>query len=101
MLSLLHGVDEATPHVSHTDDEGRRLPGSRSLFLSQAAVQDEAPEHPSQGQVTPGLVVIAEVVPHDSTQVSLPKHDDVIETFSAQGPITLSTYGVCQGLCGR
>ena len=40
----------------------------------------------SQGQVTPGLVIIAEVAPHNSTQACLPKHDDVIETFSAQGP---------------
>ena len=42
-------------------------------------------------------VVIAEVTSNNPSEVILAQNDDVIEAVSAKVPISLSTYGLCQG----
>jgi len=46
-------------------------------------------------------VIVADIVPHDSSKMRFPEHNYVIETLRPQGSDDPFDIGVCHGLRGR
>jgi hypothetical protein len=76
--------------IRNGDDlaEGRRLDWS---FVGCILVERK---------MSAGAVVVREVGGQNAPQVPLAEHDDMVEAFASQEPISRSAKGFCHGLCG-